>query len=226
MSDLWRNLQLGWRLCLQPLSPCALIQYPPLHAGSVTGWWLLLLDERIICYRVVRGKRRGEEGVTLSPWVWAVWCPGCVWLPVLWWDRFPGPVERKSFAASAYDLGLGIELGGGGLVLVAGWGWFLLPFLQEFLGLLFLLVLVLGLGLVGLRKCVDLLLCPFFQGLLELREVVLCLLQDRLVYLELVWCGRRGVGVRVNAWLCWFRLLVHRQLPGNGWLASVGAIST
>ena len=152
MSDLWRNLQLGWRLCLQPLSPHALIQYPPLRAGSVTGWWLLLLDGRIICYRVGRGKRGGEEGVTLSPWVWAVWCPGRVWLPVLWWNRLPGPVERKSFAASVYDLGLGIELGGGGLVLVAGWGWFLLPFLQEFLGLLFLLVLVLSLGLVGLRK--------------------------------------------------------------------------
>ena len=37
----------------------------------------------------------------------------------------------------------------------------------------------------GVTQVVDLLLCPFFQGLLELREVVLRLLQDRLVYLEL-----------------------------------------
>ena len=73
---------------------------------------------------VGRGRRRGEEGVTLGPWVWAFCCPGCVRLLVLWWDRFPGPVDRKSFVTSAYDLGLGIELGEGGLVLVAGWGGF------------------------------------------------------------------------------------------------------
>ena len=64
-------------------------------------------------------------------------------------------------------------------------------------------VILIGLSLrfriSGVTQVVDLLLWPFFQGLLELREVVLCLLQDRLVYLELVWCGRSGVGVRVNA---------------------------
>ena len=44
----------------------------------------------------------------------------------------------------------------------------------------------------GVMQVVDLLLCPFFQGLLKLREVVLRLLQNRLVYLELLWCGREG----------------------------------
>ena len=57
-------------------------------------------------------------------------------------------------------------------------------------------VILIGLSLrfriSGVTQVVDLLLCPFFQGLLELREVVLRLLQDHLVYLELLWCGREG----------------------------------
>ena len=42
----------------------------------------------------------------------------------------------------------------------------------------------------GITKVVDL-LCPFLQGLLELRQVVLHLLEDGLVYLQLLWCGRK-----------------------------------
>lgn len=39
-------------------------------------------------------------------------------------------------------------------------------------------------------KVVDLLQCPFLQGLVELLKVVFRLLEYGLMYLQLLWCGR------------------------------------